>query len=56
MVAAMERERFGNCSNFGECEAVCPKGIGLAVIARLNRDLVRANLRSARSSEAAAPA
>jgi succinate dehydrogenase / fumarate reductase iron-sulfur subunit len=42
MVAAMSSEHFGSCSNRGECEAVCPKGISLEFIARLNRDLIRA--------------
>src|SRR5262249_30432754 len=42
MVAAMRREVFGSCSNHGECEAVCPKGIPLEFIARLNRDVVPA--------------
>jgi len=42
MVAAMRREAFGSCSNHGECEAVCPKGIPLEFIAQLNRDVVRA--------------
>jgi succinate dehydrogenase / fumarate reductase, iron-sulfur subunit len=42
MVAAMGREEFGSCSNHGECEAVCPKGIPLEFIAGLNRDVVRA--------------
>ena len=32
------QEVFGNCTNIGECEAVCPKGIPLEVIARMNRD------------------
>jgi succinate dehydrogenase / fumarate reductase iron-sulfur subunit len=40
---------FGSCTNHGECEAVCPKGISLDFIARLNRDYLRANL--AASSE-----
>ncbi len=31
---------FGNCSNIGECAAVCPKGIPLESIAQLNRDLI----------------
>jgi succinate dehydrogenase / fumarate reductase iron-sulfur subunit len=44
MVEAMDAEGFGSCSNHGECEAVCPKGIGLANIARLNRDYIRASL------------
>jgi succinate dehydrogenase / fumarate reductase iron-sulfur subunit len=48
MVARMDHEGFGNCTNMGECEAVCPKGIGLHFIARLNRDLVRASFRRPR--------
>ena len=44
MVAAMDAEGFGACSNHGECEAVCPKGIDLSFIARLNRDLVGATI------------
>jgi succinate dehydrogenase / fumarate reductase iron-sulfur subunit len=42
MVAAMTRETFGSCTNHGECEAVCPKGIPLEFIAGLNRDVIRA--------------
>ncbi len=41
MVAQMEQERFGSCTNFGECEAVCPKGISIDFIARLNRDYLK---------------
>jgi hypothetical protein len=48
MVAAMGRELFGACSNHGECEVVCPKGIPLEFIARLNRDLIGAALRRRR--------
>ena len=44
MVAAMEREEFGSCTNHAECEAVCPKEIPLEFIARLNRDLLRRRL------------
>ncbi len=44
MVEQMDREGFGNCTNHGACEAVCPKGITLDVIALLNRDLIRATL------------
>jgi succinate dehydrogenase / fumarate reductase iron-sulfur subunit len=47
MVAAMDLARFGNCTNHGECEAVCPKGIPLDVIARMNRDFLRATLAGA---------
>jgi succinate dehydrogenase / fumarate reductase, iron-sulfur subunit len=45
MVAAMDRERFGSCTNIGECEAVCPKSISLYFIARLNRDLIAASFK-----------
>jgi succinate dehydrogenase / fumarate reductase iron-sulfur subunit len=38
MVKAMEKEAFGACSNFRSCEAVCPKEISIAAIARMNRD------------------
>ncbi len=44
MVAQMERELFGGCSNARECEAVCPKNISIATIARLNRDFLKASL------------
>jgi succinate dehydrogenase / fumarate reductase iron-sulfur subunit len=44
MLAQMEREAFGGCSNYRECEAVCPKNISVATIARLNRDYLRASL------------
>ena len=38
MVAQMDAEGFGNCTNTGACEAECPKGISLENIARMNRD------------------
>jgi len=44
MVAAMDAEDFGACSNHGECEAACPKGISLENIALMNRDFVKATL------------
>jgi succinate dehydrogenase / fumarate reductase iron-sulfur subunit len=37
MVAQMDKEGFGNCTNTGACEAECPKGISLSNIARMNR-------------------
>jgi succinate dehydrogenase / fumarate reductase iron-sulfur subunit len=43
MVAAANREVFGSCTNIGECEAVCPKLIKLEVIARMNRDFMKAS-------------
>ena len=42
MVARMDQLKFGNCGNERECEAVCPKGIKIANIARLNREYLRA--------------
>ena len=45
MVDAMDKEGFGGCTNHGECEAVCPKGISVNFIARMNRDLVLAKLK-----------
>jgi succinate dehydrogenase / fumarate reductase iron-sulfur subunit len=44
MVAAMDAEEFGACTNHGECEAACPKGISLENIALMNRDFVKATL------------
>lgn len=44
MVRAMDREGFGSCGNERECEAVCPKGISIRNIARLNREFLRASL------------
>jgi succinate dehydrogenase / fumarate reductase iron-sulfur subunit len=38
MVEQMDSEGFGGCTNFGECEAVCPKEISIRVIGRMNRD------------------
>ncbi len=45
MVNAMDENDFGGCSNEGECEAVCPKGITLKNIANMNREYRRAILR-----------
>ena len=42
MVAQADREGFGSCSNEGECEAVCPKEIPIATIARMTREYVKA--------------
>ncbi len=45
MVDQMDKEGFGNCSNYSQCEAACPKEISVKVIAELNRDLVRAQFK-----------
>lgn len=42
MTDQMAAEGFGDCSNHGECEAVCPKGISISAIARMRREYVRA--------------
>ncbi|PIE56713.1 MAG: succinate dehydrogenase/fumarate reductase iron-sulfur subunit [Desulfobulbus propionicus] len=44
MVRAMDQEGFGNCGNERECENVCPKGISIRNIARLNREYMFASL------------
>lgn len=41
MVAQMDREGFGNCSNHLECEAVCPKEIPVNFIAKMNREYMK---------------
>lgn len=42
MVDQMEKEGFGDCSNFGECEAVCPKEISIQSIAEMRREYLKA--------------
>ncbi len=44
MVTQMDAEGFGHCTLFGECQAACPKDISIDVIARMNRDYLRAAL------------
>ena len=46
MVAQMDKEGFGSCTNTGACEAVCPKGISIENIARLNREYMMAGAAS----------
>jgi succinate dehydrogenase / fumarate reductase iron-sulfur subunit len=46
MVAQMDAEGFGSCTNTGACEAECPKGISLENIARLNREFLSASVSS----------
>ncbi len=50
MAGQARAEGFGHCTTIGECEAVCPAGIKLEVISRMNRDWLRATL--ARGDEA----
>jgi len=44
MVDQMDKEGFGPCSNHGECEAVCPKGIPIKAIATMKREWLKATL------------
>ncbi|HRI22736.1 MAG TPA: 4Fe-4S dicluster domain-containing protein, partial [Panacibacter sp.] len=44
MVAQMDKEGFGACTNTGACEATCPKDISLSNIARLNQEYLVASL------------
>jgi succinate dehydrogenase / fumarate reductase iron-sulfur subunit len=44
MIAQMDKEGFGNCTNTGACEVECPKGISLENIARLNREYLCASI------------
>lgn len=44
MIAQMDKEGFGSCTNTQACESVCPKEISMANIARLNREYIAAGL------------
>jgi succinate dehydrogenase / fumarate reductase iron-sulfur subunit len=46
MVAVMDEEGFGSCTNTYACEAECPKGISITNIARMNRDFISAKFKS----------
>ncbi len=48
MVDTME-EYFGSCTNYAECEAVCPAGISINFIAQMNRDYLKAKFKDRRS-------
>ncbi len=45
MVAQMDLEGFGNCTNTGACEVECPKGISLENIARMNSEFLKASFK-----------
>lgn len=45
MVSTMDDSGFGNCRNYGECSAACPKDISLDYIAKLNRDHAKAKIK-----------
>lgn len=44
MVQQMDNEVFGSCTNHGECQEACPKGISIKYISLMNRDYIRASL------------
>ena len=44
MIDQHDQEGFGHCTNYYECEAACPKEIGVQFIAQLNRDYIKAGL------------
>ncbi|MDB5339107.1 MAG: frdB 1 [Planctomycetaceae bacterium] len=44
MVAQMDKEGFGSCTNTSECEAACPAGISVVNISQLNREFLRATI------------
>lgn len=47
MIAQMDKEGFGACTNTGACEAACPKEISITNIARLNAEYLSASLTTA---------
>ena len=49
MTEAMDRELFGGCTNHGECQEACPKGINIKYIAQMYRDYVKAQCVASRS-------
>ncbi|MEM9067700.1 MAG: succinate dehydrogenase/fumarate reductase iron-sulfur subunit [Myxococcota bacterium] len=53
MVSQMDAEGFGGCTNHGECEKACPKGISIDFIARMNRDFLKAMVTASDDVDAA---
>jgi succinate dehydrogenase / fumarate reductase iron-sulfur subunit len=51
MVRTMEDEAFGACTNHGECEAACPKGISMQWIGKMNADFLKATIRGEERSK-----
>ena len=49
MVKQMDNEMFGSCTNHGECQEACPKGISIKYITKMNRDFIMGNFRKAAS-------
>ncbi len=46
MVEQMEREGFGSCRNYAECEAACPKEISIDSIAVMNADYLKSKFKN----------
>lgn len=44
MVRQMDQELFGSCTNHGECQEACPKGISIKYISMMNRDFLKASV------------
>jgi succinate dehydrogenase / fumarate reductase iron-sulfur subunit len=53
MVAQMDAEGFGSCTNHFECMAACPKGISVDFIARLNSEYLTASVTEGRRAKQA---
>jgi len=56
MVEQMNLEDFGHCTLYGECQEACPKVISIGVIARMNRDYLRATIAERPASAVASSA
>ena len=41
MIATMDEEQFGSCTNTGVCEAECPKEISVDNIIKLNKSYLK---------------
>ena len=52
MVETMDAEGFGNCTNYYECEAACPKEISAGFIAQMNRDYMWASAKGEETARA----
>ncbi|PKO95271.1 MAG: succinate dehydrogenase, partial [Bacteroidetes bacterium HGW-Bacteroidetes-9] len=51
MVAEMDKQGFGNCTNTGACEAECPKEISISNIARMNREFLSSKIAAPKVTE-----
>jgi succinate dehydrogenase / fumarate reductase iron-sulfur subunit len=47
MVSQMDTEGFGGCTNHGECQEACPKGISIKYITKMNREYMVATIKRA---------